>query len=281
MARRISFGERMGDVKAPALSLKEASEPLRTGIWNTCHEWIFPGETYYYERYRALMEVLYSELLNLPTYSVPASVSEGRRVLHEWVMTAQWYEFYEFVETLPVLARLQNREYGERLLEEQIDKINFELERHGSPYRFVKDLLVPITSEDELAEIKSATAWAGKFGPAANHINEALAHIARRPDPNYEDSVKQSWCAVESALWIAIGDKPELSPTLRRFQEMYGQLHPCLSQVILKLHGYASDEEGVRHAATGPAQVGEAEARMMLVTCSAMMNFIIRKVEKI
>ena len=56
MARRISFGERMGDVKAPALSLKEASEPLRTGIWNTCHEWIFPGETYYYERYRALME---------------------------------------------------------------------------------------------------------------------------------------------------------------------------------------------------------------------------------
>jgi hypothetical protein len=271
----------MGAAKAPELSMKEASQQLRTGIWNTCHEWIFSSETYYYERYRVLMEVLYSELLSLPTNSVPASVSEGRRVLHSWLMSAEWHEFYEFVEALPLLAKLQDQDRGERLREEQIDKVNFELERHGSPYRFVNDLLVPITSEDELAEIKSAASWAGKFEPAANHINEALAHIARRPDPNYEDSVKQSWCAVESGLWIAIGDRPELSPTLRRFQEMYGQLHPCLPQVILKLHGYASDEEGVRHAATGPAQVGEAEARMMLVTCSAMMNFIMRKAEKI
>jgi hypothetical protein len=51
--------------------------------------------------------------------------------------------------------------------------------------------------------------------------------------------------------------------------------------VIEKLHGYASDEEGVRHGVTEATTVGDAEARLILVSCSAMMNFLIRKALKI
>ena len=58
-------------------------------------------------------------------------------------------------------------------------------------------------------------------------------------------------------------------------------MHGAIGQVIEKLHGYASDEEGVRHAATEATVVGEAEARLMLVSCSAMTNFLIRKVLKV
>jgi hypothetical protein len=86
---------------------------------------------------------------------------------------------------------------------------------------------------------------------------------------------------VESVLWVAIDDKPKLPAALRAFEARYGLLHGALRGVIERLHGYASDEEGVRHAATEAAVVGEAEARLMLVSCSAMVNFLIRKVMQV
>lgn len=48
----------------------------------------------------------------------------------------------------------------------------------------------------------------------------------------------------------------------------------------MKLYGYASDEDGIRHPILDSTNVGFAEAKFMLVSCSAFVNFILEKVQE-
>ena len=204
-------------------------------------------------------------------------------------------DLYDFVEALPQMVfhgyhvvdgdldELRRRDGGKMLHEAMgiIDayhrNLNAMLEREGSPYRVINGLLAPVTNEAEIAEVTAATTGTDKFSPARDHINEALKHLGARP-PAYADCMKQAASALESALKIAGGDDTgRMAQWLARFEEQYGALHPALRTAIDKLYGYASDEEGVRHGATAPVTVGEPEARAMLVTCSALVNFLIRK----
>lgn len=50
--------------------------------------------------------------------------------------------------------------------------------------------------------------------------------------------------------------------------------HP-LKTGLDKLYGCTSDEDGVRHPILEGANVDEAEARLMVVTCSAFVDFLI------
>jgi hypothetical protein len=43
------------------------------------------------------------------------------------------------------------------------------------------------------------------------------------------------------------------------------------------LYGYTSDESGIRHAILESKDIGFAEAKFMLVTCSAFVNFAVDK----
>ena len=53
------------------------------------------------------------------------------------------------------------------------------------------------------------------------------------------------------------------------------KIHPALEQAFIKLYGYTSNREGVRHALIEEQSVSSAEARFMLVCCSAFVNYIL------
>jgi hypothetical protein len=46
---------------------------------------------------------------------------------------------------------------------------------------------------------------------------------------------------------------------------------------LLKIYGYSSDEGGIRHALTGVSNIDHADAKFMIVSCSAFCNFMIEK----
>ena len=151
------------------------------------------------------------------------------------------------------------------------------LSREGAPYRLVGGVLSPITNELEIDEVRAAMSGDDRFSAARDHIKEGFKHLGARP-PSYPDCIKQAISAIESALKISIGSQSSRMPSLLgEFENKYGKLHPSLHAAITKLYGYASDEDGVRHGATETVSVGDSEARAMLVTCSALMNFLIRK----
>jgi hypothetical protein len=56
-------------------------------------------------------------------------------------------------------------------------------------------------------------------------------------------------------------------------------IHKALQSGFIKLYGYSSDEDGIRHPILDQPNVGFAEAKFMIVSCSAFVNFLISKVE--
>jgi hypothetical protein len=53
------------------------------------------------------------------------------------------------------------------------------------------------------------------------------------------------------------------------------KLHPAFKTALSKLYAYTSDEDGIRHAILDEPNVSFAEARFMLVACSAFANLLV------
>ena len=58
-------------------------------------------------------------------------------------------------------------------------------------------------------------------------------------------------------------------------------IHGSLKSAILALYGYASDEGGIRHAERETeSTVTFEEAKFMMVTCSAIVNYLVAEYGK-
>jgi len=57
------------------------------------------------------------------------------------------------------------------------------------------------------------------------------------------------------------------------------EIHGALKAGLKRLYGYSSDEDGIRHAILDQPNVGFTEAKFMLVSCSAFVNYLIAKAE--
>lgn len=51
----------------------------------------------------------------------------------------------------------------------------------------------------------------------------------------------------------------------------------ALKDGFLKIYGYSSDADGIRHAMSDVPTLTESDARFMLVSCSAFANFLIER----
>lgn len=60
-----------------------------------------------------------------------------------------------------------------------------------------------------------------------------------------------------------------------------GMSHPALLDAYSKLYGFAGDEGGIRHALDDKSiEVSMEDARYMLVSCSAFVNYLTEKARK-
>ena len=282
------FGQRFGGRTIPILRPDELSGGIVTGIWNAAESWLFDDD--FRAVYDRRMRVLYDHF-GFPTDTIPYRGYDCRTAMkHHFFEAPDWIRQYEFVEIAPHLYQLsyfdeqykstgQNAYVRRQLLQSMQRTLDAVLQREGSPYRFVNGELALVTSELEIAEIERAVAQNDKYAAARTHLVEALGHFAQRP-PNFADSIKQAVSALESALEISTSVRSgDLTAQLRAFKNSYG-LHGALSGAVEKLYGFASDEAGVRHGAGAPVTVGEPEARFILVTCSALLNFLILEASK-
>jgi hypothetical protein len=95
---------------------------------------------------------------------------------------------------------------------------NRALQRENSGFRFLDTTLVPITAEEEIAEIETAMAQSDQYRPAAVHLTNAMDKLADRTAP-YRNSIKESISAVEAMCKIITGDdKATLKQPLRLYE---------------------------------------------------------------
>jgi uncharacterized protein with PIN domain len=156
------------------------------------------------------------------------------------------------------------------------------MERELSAYRFVGQLITPITDEQEVQEIEEAidNARGNKLVGVKTHLEAALAMLSDRKQPDYRNSIKESISAVESIAQVISGDpKAELGKALKMIEDSVG-IHPALKKGFLAIYGYTSDEGGIRHAMLDAPNIEFEDAKYMLVSCSTFINYLIVKADK-
>ncbi len=57
-------------------------------------------------------------------------------------------------------------------------------------------------------------------------------------------------------------------------------VHPALREAFKKLYGYTSDAGGIRHALLDESNLDFEDAKFMLVSCSAFVNYLRAKAIK-
>lgn len=160
------------------------------------------------------------------------------------------------------------------------ESFNTLFEREYVGYRFVAGKIVPITDENEAKEIEQACHT--PFDGARTQLQKALGFLSDREHPDYKNCVKESISAVESVCKVLANDsKAELGKALKSLIANGLNIHGSLKSAILALYGYASDEGGIRHAERETeSTVTFEEAKFMMVTCSAIVNYLVAEYGK-
>lgn len=159
-------------------------------------------------------------------------------------------------------------------------RFNDLFEREYVGYRFITGKIVPITDKIEMQEIEKAVQT--PFEGARAQLQKALGFLSDREHPDYKNCVKESISAVESVCKVLANDpKAELGKALKSLIANGLNIHGSLKSAILALYGYASDEGGIRHAERETeSTVTFEEAKFMMVTCSAIVNYLVAEYGK-
>lgn len=161
------------------------------------------------------------------------------------------------------------------------EAMNNLFEKECVGYRFVGGRIVEMTDDNEIKEIEQA--YNVPFAGCCSHINKAISFLADRENKDYKNCIKESISAVESICKIIANDtKSDLSKALKKLQDKGIHMPKALEGAWIKLYSYTSDEGGIRHAEKlFESDVTFEQAKYMLVSCSAFVNYLIAEYGKV
>ena len=187
----------------------------------------------------------------------------------------EWYKKFDLIE-FSIEALRKMAPYGDSrfvtIINAFIGLLNSTFERLDFAYRVVDDIIVEITDQEEIAAIEKAGT---SSSPVKIHFSEALKLLSNREAPDYRNSIKESISAVES-LCREITGESTLGAALKSLEKNGLVIPRFLLDGIEKLYVYTNDSNtGIRHALMdGKELPGFEEAKYMLVSCSAFVNYI-------
>lgn len=274
-----SFSQRKGlkPVKN-VIQVDSIDEALRNGLWDAI-------KIYYidviYERWlrdrnwKDLPLKVWHSYFKKPIDTIPDKASSVIEHIRKYFFSCEWYEIYDFIE---FIISVTNR--YDFSLNEFINFCNSILKREVSAYRIVGDKVTEMTSEEEIKEIEEALDATNSLKPVYHHLKRSLDLFADRKSPDYRNSIKESISAVESICnLVTKNTKATLGQALKEMEKKV-ELHPALKKAFDSLYGYTSNAEGIRHALLDEPNLDFEDAKFMLVSCSAFINYLLTKSTK-
>lgn len=268
------FSERIGAVEPTSvLQLNGMSDALRNSVWNFLHSICNEGDA----GWREPAEVLSQWFFKLPVDELPLYNIRRRDWIKSKFFALEWHQAYDFIEFISTYVGARRfTSLSSAKMHVVFNKI-FETEHSG--YRFLGGELSPISNTTEVGAIEAAlslTASSGLTG-AQIHLKTAVHLLGKRPTPDYRNAVKESISAVESvAKQLSQNESQGLAGALEELSKKV-PIHGALKSAFIKLYGYTSDADGIRHAILDEPNVDFDEAKYMVVACSAFVNYLATK----
>ena len=270
------FSQRYG-YRNVEIEYEKVSKELLGRIWG-----IFYKEEYDYydtiqwENYTTGIEDMMIEM-GIP-YEFPDNhihKNHNAEALQKYLSKGEWFVIFDFVERY--LAK-KDAPTAERMR----SAFNQALTDEVSGYRIVGNHVVPVTNKAELQTIQEAMNT--PYSSVNRHIEKALELFADRRNPDYENTVKEAISAVEAMCCIITGltgASATLGNAIKKLEEHGVYIHSAMKKAFTSLYGYASDENGIRHGGTDFKDVPSEDAKYMLISCSAFVNYLIQKWSKV
>ena len=189
----------------------------------------------------------------------------------------KWYEVYALVEfTAEILSQLPLSASDYTM------NCNKVMEREFSGYRFIGNVIAPITNDNEVKEIDLAITNSKQsvLMKGVNiHLEDALRKLSDKKSPDYRNSIKESISGIESVVKVIAGNNGTL---VDAFKTVKGKIkiHSQLEAGFKNLYYYTSDSDGIRHALMEDSNCDFEDAKYMLVSSSAFINYLIVKADK-
>ena len=275
---QMRFSERQGFKKVrEILQTDSIDDGLRSRLWNVFMDRCLNASDSEFlyrsgkNRFRDFCAALWHDHFKRPVDGIPDTVLGVIGQIRQHFFSCQWYEVYDFVEFVanrPIWTSTKNA----------IEDFNEVLAEELSAYRFVAGKLAPISSEQEKSAIERAVSQtSNSYSTTSEHLRQAIDLLARKPTPDFRNSIKESISAVEALCAIVTGDaKATLGQALKLIGTQ-AKLHGALRLAFEKLYGYTSDANGIRHALMEENTLEQEDAVFMLVACSAFVSYLIAK----
>ena len=277
----MQFSQRIGIKATTKLAQRESiDDELRGSLWSvlTLFYWNSykePSDGMYgrsdyvkHSNIENLVLLLWLRYFKEPIDTIDEYWEDCLKRLRRHFFSAEWYEVYDFVEFIAQNGSEQKKQAF-------IDTTNSYLEVENSAYRFVNGQIAEITSAEEISEVEAALSISDGFAGAKTHLQTALGLMSDRKSPDYRNSIKESISAVESLAKKLSGDDSGTLGAMLKALEKSKKLHPALKNAFSSLYGYTNDADGIRHALLDESNLTKADARFMLVCCSAFINYAI------
>ena len=156
-----------------------------------------------------------------------------------------------------------------------IENCNKIFEQENCAYRFIDKYITEITSDTEIQEIEEAVNTSNNN--IAIQLKKALEHLSDRQNPDYRNAIKESISAVETLCRNITGEST-LDRALNKLENKGVVFNSQLKQGLEKIYYYTNGDDGIRHALMdGTTPPTKADAKFMLVMCSAFINYIKEK----
>ena len=286
----MGFAERNGLLKDKIVQIDGIDRSLRNRLYNMVHK-LFESSSMIHQELKYVVDRLGYQV---ESYTI-GNWDTINTALRCEDSSVPWYTPYEIIELFFEAKRLNCEEcecknddscvhcsYTKWLRKVTMD-INIMLEQEKSGYRLLDDKFVNIISDEELQEISKTID--SPYQSVNIHTKKALDLYSDRKKPDYENSIKESISAVESLCCIitgATGSQATLGNTLKKLEKDSGiVIHGAMKTAFEKLYGYTSDSDGIRHGGIDFTNASSEDAKYMLVSCSAFINYLIEKQSKI
>lgn len=263
-----TFSERYGYTAVrTVLQHEELDAPLRTDLWNTLNIIIENSEPDEARDFRPFMQI-WMNLWRRPIDEMPYDVHTMSRHVKKHILESPWHEVYDTIEL--VVQSLEDIEYE--------NFYNGVLEHNRAAWRFVDAGLIRFDEETDIQAIEQAMKDVNDITGAKHHLTRALNLLSNRENPDYANSIKESFSAVEAVCQHLSGMKKATLPDgLKALKKNGVSVHPALERSWTAAYGYASDSDGIRHALGDVSTLNRADAQYFLVTTSAFVSLLLHQ----
>ena len=274
----LSFSQAQGYEDIPGvLRLEDLPDEARTRIWNTLYKHIEYDVQYGSMSnwidgdWGEILRDLHSDYHGRPLENWDSDFAQNVQHLRYEITQRKFNKVFDLVQYVLRHARCPTS---------FVEEMRHAFKKAGVAYLIVDGppTIVPATTEEEgqalVESIKSLEECGLKAGKV--HLVESSECINRG---DWAGSVRESIHAVESVARQLDSDGAKTLRAALVSIEKREALHPALKEAFIKLYGYTSDEQGVRHALLNRdvAVVGMDEAVFMLSACATFASYLSRK----